>query len=144
MARENRLWEFMRDGLRGTPGLHMRRVENLVSTGDPDVDGCYEGDYFEVELKGCNRPVRPTTNLDFEVRPSQVAWHRRRLRAGGNTWLYIRVGKDRDLAKYLVHGSHAPLIYDGVTESQLEELSVLPKSHTPHQLLTKIRRRQHD
>ena len=31
MAREVRLWEWLRDGLRGTDGLHMRRVENLVS-----------------------------------------------------------------------------------------------------------------
>ncbi len=144
MAREVRLWEFIRDGLKGTPGLHMRRVENLVSTGDPDVDGCYEGDYFEVELKGCNRPARPETELDYEVRVSQIAWHRRRGRAGGNTWLYIRVGMGKDLAKYLVPGRFVKAVAQGMTEGELASIAVLPKNHTPQQLLTKIRRRLHD
>jgi hypothetical protein len=134
MARENRLWEWIRDGLKGTRGLHLRRVENLVSTGDPDVDGCYLGRYFEVELKGCNRPVRGGC-LDFEVRPSQVAYHRRRLRAGGNTWIYVRVGQGRDVRRYLVHGANAPFLYDGVTEHMLAAIAVLPAEHTAQEFL---------
>ena len=66
MAREVRLWEWLRDGLRGTDGLHMRRVENLVSEGDPDVDGCWHGRYFELELKG----VVPAQDLYWSPRPA--------------------------------------------------------------------------
>lgn len=128
MAREVRLWEWLRDGLRGTPGLHMRRVENLVSEGDPDVDGCWNGLYFELELKGCNRP-KAGGLLDFDVRQSQVIWHRKRWRCGGNVWLYARVGIGRDVKRYLVPGSRTALVKEGVTEAQLAAMSVLPPDH---------------
>lgn len=135
MAREVRLWEWLRDGLRGVEGLHMRRVENLVSEGDPDVDGCWKGRYFELELKGCDRPTRGGL-LDFDVRQSQVVWHRRRWKCGGNVWLYVRVGKGRDVRRYLVPGSKTALVKDGVTEEALAALSVLPPDHGPVGLLT--------
>ncbi len=136
MAREVRLWEWLRDGLRGVEGLHMRRVENLVSEGDPDVDGCWKGRYFELELKGCDRPARDGL-LDFDVRQSQVVWHRRRWKCGGNVWLYVRVGKGRDVRRYLVPGSKTALVKEGVTEEALAALSVLPSDHRPIDLLAR-------
>lgn len=136
MAREVRLWEWLRDGLRGVEGLHMRRVENLVSEGDPDVDGCWQGRYFELELKGCDRPARDGT-LDFDVRQSQVVWHRRRWRCGGNVWLYVRVGKGRDVRRYLVPGCKTALVKEGVTEETLASMSVLPADHRPADLLAR-------
>ncbi|ATS92232.1 hypothetical protein [Stenotrophomonas phage DLP4] len=134
MAREVRLWEWLRDQLRGTPGLHMRRVENLVSSGDPDVDGCWNGLYFELELKGCDRPKRDGL-LGFEVRQAQVVWHRKRWRCGGNTWIYARVGKGRDVLRYLVPGFKAQELADGVTEARLAEMSVLAPTHGAKELL---------
>ena len=124
MAREVRLWEWLRENSRGMPGLHMRRVENLVSSGDPDVDGCINGVYFELELKGCDRPKQGGV-LDFEVRQAQVVWHRKRWRVGGNCWIYCRVGKARDIQRYLVPGNKAQILADGVTEAQLAELSLI-------------------
>lgn len=134
MAREVRLWEWLRDNLKGTAGLHMRRVENLVSDGDPDVDGCWEGRYFELELKGCDRP-KLGGPLGFEVRRSQVLWHRRRWRCGGNVWLYARVGRGRDVRRYLVPGCRTGLVAEGVTEEQLAALAVLPPDHSAMDLL---------
>jgi hypothetical protein len=134
MAREVRLWEWLKDNLRGTEGLHMRRVENLVSEGDPDVDGCWLGRYFELELKGCDRPVKDGL-LNFDVRQSQVIWHRRRWKCGGNVWLYIRVGKGREIKRYLIPGSLTGRVREGVTEAQLAELSVLPCGHSATELL---------
>lgn len=134
MAREVRLWEWLRDGLRGVEGLHMRRVENLVGDGDPDVDGCWHGRYFELELKGSDRPARGGP-LDFDVRQSQVVWHRRRWKCGGNIWLYIRVGKGREVKRYLVPASLTAQVKAGVTEEALAAMAVLPASHTPLQLI---------
>lgn len=114
----------------------MRRVENLVSEGDPDVDGCWNGRYFELELKGCDRPVRGGV-LDFEVRQSQVIWHRKRWRAGGNIWLYIRVGKARDTKRYLIPAAYTARVKEGLTEQELVELSALPPDHIPLELLQK-------
>lgn len=134
LARESRLWEWLRDGLRATPGLHMRRVENLVGDGDPDVDGCWQGKYFELELKGCDRPAKDG-RLCFEVRQSQVVWHRKRWRCGGNIWLYIRVGKGRDVRRYLVPGNQAEQVKAGVDEEALARMSVLPPGHSQRDLL---------
>lgn len=135
MARETRLWDWLRTGLKTYKGLHMRRVENRVSEGDPDVDGCCNGKYFELELKGCNRPRSRETLLDIEVRQAQVIWHRRRWKAGGNVWLYIRVGFGRDVRRYLVPGSLSIVVRDGVTEDQLFALSVLNPEHSPTDVL---------
>jgi hypothetical protein len=135
-----RLWEWLRDGLRGVEGLHMRRVENLVGDGDPDVDGCWRGRYFELELKGCDRPTKDG-RLDFDVRQSQVVWHRRRWRCGGNIWLYVRVGKGRDVRRYLVPGGLTGRVKEGVTEAELAAMSLLPADHRPTDLLERAAER---
>lgn len=115
----------------------MRRVENLVGEGDPDVEGCWEGTYFELELKGCDRPTREG-KLDFEVRQSQVVWHRKRWKCGGNLWLYIRVGKGRDVRRYLVPGNLTGHIKEGVDEEALARMSMLPPGHSPSELLERV------
>lgn len=137
MAREVRLWEWLRDGLRPVPDLHMRRVENLVSEGDPDVDGCWAGKYFEIELKGCHRPAKGG-RLDFEVRRSQVLWHRKRWKCGGSIWVYVRVGVGRDVRRYLVTGNLTGRLEEGVTEEELEALSLLPPVHSQMDLLRRV------
>lgn len=138
MARESRLWDWIREGWKTIPNLHVRRVENRVSEGDPDVDGCYRGTYFEVELKGCNRPTNPDTLLDFEVRQAQVVWHRRRCRAEGNNWIYVRVGYGRDIRRYLLRGELASMLRDGMTEAQLLAASVLHPGHNTRELLERL------
>ncbi len=138
MAREVRLWEWLREGLRGVEGLHMRRIENLVSEGDPDVDGCHKGKYFEMELKGSDRPKTAGGLLKLEVRQSQVIWHRKRWRCGGNVWLYIRVGRGREVKRYLVPGDKTEYVKDGVTEADLARIAVLPPEHTQQDLLRRV------
>lgn len=134
MAREVRLWEWLQTGLKYEPRVHMRRVENRVGDGDPDVDGCFDGRYFELELKGCDRP-KLGGKLDFEVRQSQLIWHRKRWRVGGNCWIYVRVGRDRSILRYLVPGMYAPEMREGVDEQRLAELSAINPTHTPMQLI---------
>jgi hypothetical protein len=148
MSREVRLWQWMHEGLKYEPGLHMRRVENLVSEGDPDVDGCRAGRYFEVELKGCDRPKRDG-KLDFDIRLSQALWHRKRWRCGGNLWLYVRVGSGRQMARYLLPGSltyelHIRQKKDGITEEDLLALCVLPITHSQKELLERVVKRWED
>jgi hypothetical protein len=141
MARENRLWEWMRGALRGTAGLHLVRVENLCSVGDPDVEGCYNGMYFEIELKGCDRPDKDG-RLDFEVRQSQLLYHRRRVRCGGNTWLYARVGQGTSIRRYLVPGH---LVYgtdwENITEELLTGMCVLAPTHDAFTMLERVCKR---
>lgn len=137
MAREARLWDWLKAGTKAVPLLHIRRIENLVGEGDPDVEGCCNGIYFEIELKGCDRPARGG-KLNFEVRQSQVLWHRKRWRCGGNLWLYVRVGKGSDVCRYLLPGSLTGRIYEGVTEADLARMSVLPPKHSPVDLIRRV------
>lgn len=137
MAREARLWTWLSNGLKGLGGLHMRRVENIAEDGGPDVDGCYMGRYFELELKGCDRPARGGP-LDLKVRLSQGLWHRRRWSCGGNVWLYVRVGSGRDVKRYLLPGKltrQISLLDVMPTEEELLHLSVLPPNHHQRELL---------
>jgi hypothetical protein len=135
MAREARLWQWLREGWRGTPLLDVRRVENLVGEGDADVQGCHDSRYFELELKGVDRPARPDTPLAIEVRPAQPVRHRLRWRAGGNVWLYVRVGVGRDVRRYLLPGALTARVREGVTEQWLASRSVLPPVHSPADVL---------
>lgn len=129
MAREVRLWEWLRDATRPIEGLHICRVENSVLPGYPDVEGCYQGRGFHIELKGCERRANGTI-CDFEgISPEQRVWlHRRRL-CGGWAWVYIRVGIRQTLKRYLISGEHAIEIQPGLPESRLAELSVLHPEH---------------
>ena len=141
MAREVRLWEWLRDGLKPIADLHMRRVENLVMEGDPDVQACWQGRYFELELKGCDRPVRVGSILIFEVRRAQAIYHRKRWRCGGCNWFYVRVGRDQAVARYLVPGIYAKELEAGVTEAQLAGLSVMHPGHSVTDLLNRASHR---
>lgn len=67
MVWEVRFWEWLWDWLKGIVGLYMWWVENLVSLGDLDVDGCWNGLYFEFELKGCDW-FKCGGKFGFEVR----------------------------------------------------------------------------
>lgn len=142
MAREYRLWDWLRDGLKPMgKDLHLVRVENSAGEGDPDVQGCWKGLSFELELKGCDRPINPATPLDIEVRQAQVLWHRRRWNAGGKVWLFIRVGNGRDVLRYLVPGSLSGIVKEGVTEEQLAAMSVLSPLCTPLDVIDRAKQR---
>jgi hypothetical protein len=86
----------------------MQRVENLVGTGTPDVEGFYRKQFW-IELKAVGRPING--HIDVEVSPEQVAWHRRRQRAGGATWFLIQVGSGHGAKRYLIPGHRADALH---------------------------------
>lgn len=104
---ESDLWLQLKDriGLHG----HFCRVESHeVSNGIPDVDYCLRGTESHIELKFHNQLKLPK---DF-IRPSQVRWFRKRIKAGGRPWL---------LALFLVGGTRYYMLFD-----DLEEICRLP------------------
>ncbi len=99
--------------------LHIQRVENLVGSGAPDVEGkLREGSQFWIELKSAARPKRDGP-IRFKVRDSQVEWMRRRVAVGGQAWLLLQVGSGRAAERYLVWGGHAAKVQEGWTETTL-------------------------
>ena len=124
---EKGLWSWLRKA-RETLGqqLHVFRVENVVTSGMPDVEGHLKGrGQFWIELKVAKRPVHDTTKIRIKIRRAQVEWMARRWWVGGSVWLLVQVGDRYDRAVYMIPGSRVPVMLDGVTEEWLDRESVV-------------------
>lgn len=141
MAREALLWKWMHERGRVLPMLDMRRVENTLTRGTPDVDLNYWGHQAWVELKGCDSPARATSQLVYELHPLQSMWLRRRWAVGGMSWLYFRVGLGMHVRRYLVAGCRAEELEKPVPEGTLAGMSLLPPGHDFEALLHRVCRR---
>ncbi len=127
MARETALWQRCKTGLKQLRDCghahHFCRIENEAGEGNPDVEGCLNGDHCQVELKSCARPVRSTTPIHPKTRESQTIWHRERTGAGGRIhWVLIQVGHAHDAKLYLIPGSFYDELH--VPEADLACLAV--------------------
>lgn len=127
-ASETDLWTWLRAATTSRD-LFIRRIENLVGVGDPDVRGYYVGRPFDIELKTAARPKRPETPVIGKgyVRPEQVVWHRLCWLAGGNNYVLVQVGRGGGAKHYLVPGRDIGKI-EGLSERDLCGLSVLQGS----------------
>ncbi len=68
---------------RNLPKVHWQRIESgATSRGVPDINACYAGKEFWVELKILHGDRVSLT-------PQQVAWHTRRSKQGGITWIMV-------------------------------------------------------
>jgi hypothetical protein len=70
--------------------IHFVRVENLIEQGTPDLNCCYEGVEFWLELKADDGRIPRLSKY-------QIAWHYRRHKAGGKSWILQRTQKDERL-----------------------------------------------
>jgi hypothetical protein len=140
VARENRLWGWLRKA-DGTPRLMMERVENAITSGTPDVTGCFEGSHFWIELKSAPRPKRPTTPVRFPTRTAQVEWHEDWWKAGCSCWWLVQVGHGHSRAIYMLPGHMGAKLHEGMTEVDLASASVLRSSKpTVFEVLNKAHR----
>ena len=97
--------------------IHFVRVENLIEQGTPDLNCCYEGVEFWLELKADDGRIPRLSKY-------QIAWHYRRYKAGGKSWILQRTQKDERLKLFEGSGTK-----DVGTWSPVMELSFpLPAS----------------
>lgn len=100
------------------------RIESSTVDGIPDVNGCFSGNEFWIEVKTPTEPKRRTTPLfgsNHKVSQSQKNWMLRQWNADGIVFLYIRTDK-RIL---LIDGKFA----DDVNEMTVEELIAISIYH---------------
>lgn len=65
-------------------GIHWQSIETAITgSGVPDDNYCGHGREGWIEYK-------VTDGNKVKIRPMQVAWHERRMRAGGRTFLAVR------------------------------------------------------
>lgn len=100
--------------------LHWQRVENSTRKGTLDVEGCYIGSCFIVELKSVERPKQSKTPINTKLTTAQAMFLRARHIAGGKAWLLIEVG---GTARYLVSARHAVECAKPIRESRLRALA---------------------
>jgi len=139
-VRESSLWKWLQQAeakLYFTPDLHWRRIENLVAEGDPDVEGCYRGVCFNIELKVADRPARETTRVlgPADIRPKQIPWAKARWTAGGSSYFLIQVGSSAKAHRYLITGGLADKII-GATEQELYDRSIIDRHADQVEVLT--------
>jgi hypothetical protein len=126
---ESNAWQWLRKaGVVFGDDLHLERVENMAGAGGPDVQGMLKGQPVLIELKHAALPARGSTPLRFgsPIRPSQVEWAKARVRAGGNVWYLISVGKGHAREFYLLSArKHLTNLQEGFGMDWLRYNSVL-------------------
>lgn len=100
MTTESNMWKWLKKA--SSSEIYMERIENLASPGFADVFGYSKthGAFF-IELKQCPKPKRLNSKLTFDIRKSQVIWHRKMSSIGANTWLLMKIGREN----YLLPGN---------------------------------------
>lgn len=95
MPGETALWQHLERVCAGA-GVHLQRIEDKLSQGVPDVNGCWQGREFWIELKRLDAwPKRPQTVVRIpHYTNEQRLWIRRRGRAGGNALLLVQIDQD--------------------------------------------------
>lgn len=126
-ARESGLWKWLRKAEQVFRDLlDINRVENMLGSGMPDVEGTYCEYQFWIELKSTARPARDTTVVRFATRDreAQERWLKRRWKLAKNAWLLCQVGQAHKARRYLIPGIYAPTVYNGVVETDLAAIAV--------------------
>ena len=135
MSSENAAWQWLRKGAADRPKIHLQRVENCLSRGNPDVEGCIDGVSFWLELKAGPCPAKETSKVSCEpLKTPQRRFIRQRLAAGGQAWILYRV--DREV--YLIHGEDAEKVRNQPRLKTLRELTHVNRKASPGKVLTQI------
>lgn len=123
--RESSLWSWLKDHLKELRPLKhdVQRIENACAKGTPDVEGCIDGETFWCELKVAYEMAGD--KLRVRITPEQVRRALRRVRAGGRSWVLVRVCGEtwRQNEHYLVRGEDAEELLLPVPRARLLELS---------------------
>ena len=143
MKPEARLWKVMSDNM-FLPGVDRAdRVENSVSSGQPDVNACLAGEDVWVELKAPKEPKRASTllmtsNGNHPLLQSQINWFARQRHAGGIAFILIRTDKRMMLVDGTKHGDS----FNSMTVAQMEAAAIfcapVPTPHIEWRMLRNV------
>lgn len=141
MAIDAGLWAWIQPVWKTIKELHFERVENGVASGTPDVDACYKGKAFKIELK---RGVTFKTNDEVEIafRKTQPSWLKKRWSVGGNAWVLIKTGMGATMKLYLIRGCDIGTVRTvgekslwRTNERHLADISVIVQNAKPEDIL---------
>ena len=124
---ESRLWKALRDGV---TDVHWTRIESWSSPGVPDVNCCASFGEFWIELK-------VTKSNRIALAPHQIAWHFKRSRYGGRSYILTREAARDPL--YLFSGRFVRELSDNKIH-QIEPMVKIPHQYDWEKLMTVIRK----
>lgn len=116
--------ESLKEGLGAK--LVLERVENLLSKSTPDVNGCFFGTHFDIELKQVDRPKRKTTKIKARFEQGQESWLLEKTQAGGNAFVLLQVNGETFITTkwYLIPGDKLEGLGEGLLENEIKERSL--------------------
>lgn len=136
-ARESALWKWIASAqnlIVNPLDLHMVRIENDVSKNTPDVEGCYRGFTFFVELKS----LATLRQLPQKLTQGQAMFLHARAMAGGAAYLLLELPEGR----YLLPGNVALDLVDpqlpAFSLRDLEAVSLIRPKATALEVLKAI------
>lgn len=87
---EKQLYRWLKDKIKS---CDWQPIESTTGAGIPDLNYCLQGSEGWIESKTIEMPVRASTKINLELRPSQIAWlYRRFITHHGNCYIFIVVG----------------------------------------------------
>jgi len=94
---EGKFWSTLRQKM-VLGVVRLDRIENDVTFGIPDVNGCLDGEDVWIELKAPKEPARASTPLmtrsgNHALLETQINWFRRQRQAGGIAFILVRTDK---------------------------------------------------
>ena len=130
---EKQLWQWLKSAENAELpyALHWQRIENRVKKNTPDVEGCYAGRAFTIELKSINKVYE----LRKKLTAGQAMFLYSRWRAGGRSWILIEVQGQR---RYLIPGNKAIDLLYVKTEKELGLYRVLNPTARPIHVLEMV------
>lgn len=108
---EAKLWQSVKAKMR-KPCDRLDRIENGISSGAPDVNGCLSGEDVWMELKSPQRtPKRATTALmncagNHPLLQTQINWFARQRQASGIAFILVRTEHHLILVDGTKHCDH--------------------------------------
>ena len=92
MPKEAQLWNSLKTSMKNQ--LHLQRIETGISAaGVPDVNCCYQGREFWIELKSIK-------GNQLTLSPMQISWMATRAKFGGTC--YVLVQKQREVKLFKI------------------------------------------
>ncbi len=83
------------------PDSHISRIESpITAPGYPDVDFCARGVNVQIEFKYSENGLPP------EIRPTQVRWFKKRIKAGGRPFILAKILVEDEWLYFLVLGGN--------------------------------------
>lgn len=121
---EGKFWSTLRHKLPHATD-RLDRIENDVTFGIPDVNGCLNGEDVWIELKAPKEPARATTALmtrsgNHPLLETQINWFCRQRQAGGVAFILIRT----DQRIMLVEGTMYAKMFNNWTVSEMVDHSL--------------------